>query len=421
MIGPTRSERLRVLVLSDLFPNPGRPAFGIFVERQVHHLTGCCDQVVVVPTRVFPPLRLWKNILRPKRLVEGIRDWLSGLRSIPPDGEVNGIRTFYPRYTSPPRQIFHGLWGFFAYWFVRGRLRALHRERPFDLVHAHYASPGGVIALLARRWMRAPIVVTVHGADVTYTGKQNLVGHAVMRWVFRAVDLILANSTWTAREILRFGIDPQKVKIVRLGGNAEHPIQTVNGTKKAGTFTLATVGYLEERKGYRYLFHAVRQLVDQGYKIRHVVVGDGPRASEFRRLVERLHLTDSVSFEGYRPHEAVWGYLGQCDIFVLPSWDEAFGVAYVEALYMGKPAVGCEGQGGPDDLRALGDCIALVKPRDVDSLAEAIRELLNQPERRARMGAEGRRIVLENFTWERTAEETLRAYRQVLDRSAEEP
>jgi glycosyltransferase involved in cell wall biosynthesis len=160
----------------------------------------------------------------------------------------------------------------------------------------------------------------------------------------------------------------------------------------------------------------VRQLVDQGYNIRQIVVGDGPRAQEYRQLVEQLGLSNSIAFEGYKPHDAVWEYLEQCDIFVLPSWDEAFGVVYVEALYMGKPAIGCEGQGGPDDLRALGDCISLVKPRDVDSLAVAIRELLDHPERRERMGATGRRIVLDHFTWERTAAETLAAYRHVLER-----
>src|SRR5437867_11677061 len=108
-------ERMRVLVLSELFPNPARPALGVFVERQVHHLKPYCDQVVVAPTRIFPHLRLWRDVARPRRLLAAWRAWLGELRSIPEHDELQGIHVFYPRYTSPPRQIFQGLWGFFAY------------------------------------------------------------------------------------------------------------------------------------------------------------------------------------------------------------------------------------------------------------------------------------------------------------------
>jgi glycosyltransferase involved in cell wall biosynthesis len=424
-----RTGRLNVLVISELFPNPPYPAFGIFVERQTSHLQPWCNNVVVAPVRVFPPLRIWKQVFSPVRFLSEWRKWRRDLQQIPPQGEVNGLKVFYPRYTSPPKQIAHGLWGFFAYPFLAGLLQRLHREYHFNLIHAHYASPCGVIALLARRWMKVPVVLSIHGADVTYTAKQNPLSAAVIRWVFRNVDAIIANSTWTAQQIVRYGGSPDKVQIVRyggspdkvqivhLGGNPPKRIELGNALppRSNDVVLLLSVGYLEERKGHAYVLRALKELRQKGYNLYYKIVGDGSQKRALETLTRELGLDDVVSFEGYKSHSEVWPYFAECDIFVLPSWDEAFGIVYIEALALGKPVIGCEGEGGPEDLKALGDCIELVKPRDVGSLVSALQRLIENPERRRQMGEIGRRIVEEHFTWERNAADTMRIYRQVLE------
>ena len=419
-------KRLRVLTLSELFPNPVEPALGIFVERQVHHLQPYCDSTVVAPVRVFPHLWVLRHFVQPKRFVAEWRRWRARLAGIPAMGKVNGIPVFYPRYTSPPKQVFRGSWGFFAYPLLLQQLYALHRKSSFDLVHAHYASPCGVIALLARRWMGIPVVLSIHGSDVTYTAKQNSLSAAVIRWVFRSVDVILTNSTWTARRIVQCGGKPEKVQVVRYGGDPERPPdEWLEGSRAAFAarrsppghreeVTLLSVGYLIERKGHAYVLQALRALVDQGYRVRYVVVGDGPENEPLQSLARGLGLVDIVSFEGYKSHCDVWPYFADCDIFVLPSWDEAFGVVYIEALGLGKPVVGCEGEGGPEDLRALGDCIELVKPRDVGSLVNALRRLIDNPGRRNQMGQVGCEIVQRYFTWKVNAAETYSVYRRLL-------
>ncbi len=422
-------ERLHVLFISELYPNPPKPAFGIFVEHQASHLLPYCDVTVIAPVRIFPHLRLWKHFLRPRSFLQDWRQWQAELRHIPPYQKRNDIPVFYPRYTSPPKQIFHGLWGFFAYPFLVNLLRDLHRQNNFGLIHAHYASPCGVVALLARRWMKVPVVLSVHGTDITYTVKQNPISAAIIRWVFHNVDAIIANSTWTLRQIVRYGGSPEKVQIVRYGGSPEKvQIVRLGGNPIGSTYfrdqsiqddkitNLLSVGYLETRKGHAYVLQAIRRLRDEGYLLRYVVVGDGSQRASLERLAQALAIDDIVSFEGYKSHPEVWPYFANCDIFVLPSWNEAFGVVYIEALSQGKPVVGCEGEGGPEDLKALGDCIELVKPRDVDSLVDALHRLINDPERRHRMGEIGRQIVQEHFTWKRNAVETFAIYRRVLQK-----
>jgi glycosyltransferase involved in cell wall biosynthesis len=411
-----RHQRLQILVLSDLFPSPPRPAYGIFVERQTSHTQAHCDNTVVVPTRVFPHLRIWSAWRQPCALSASWRQWRQELGAIPARADQYGYPVYYPRYTSPPRQVIHALWGFFAYAAVSPLLRRLHREHRFDLIHAHYGTPAGVVGLLARRWMQVPVVISVHGADVTFTAPQHAAGHAVTRWAFRSADQVIANSTWTARRVERYAGDIRP-KLVFLGGDAAAHLAPPR-RRDDGRLTILSVGYVEERKGQAVMVAALRQLVDQGCQLHYVVVGNGSDLGRVRRLTHELGLDDHVSFEGYRAHQEVWAYFADCDIFALPSWDEAFGVVYIEALGQGKPVVGCVGQGGPEDLARYGDCVELVNPRDVTSLVAGLRRLIDDPERRRRMGTLGREIVAKYFTWEHNARETVAIYRQAIHERA---
>jgi glycosyltransferase involved in cell wall biosynthesis len=82
---------------------------------------------------------------------------------------------------------------------------------------------------------------------------------------------------------------------------------------------------------------------------------------------------------------------------------------------MGKPVVGCLGEGGPDDLHSLGDCIELVKSHDVPSLAAALKRLIDDPQRRDTMGKTGMEIVRQYYSWEQTAANSMEIYLRVLE------
>lgn len=213
------ASRLRVLCITDLFPLPERPALGIFVERQMQAIQVEADVTVVALTRVFPHARLWTRPWQLRAVWRRVRAWRQELAALPRQAQVGALPVWYARYTSPPRRGFMGLWGWFAYPFVRQLLRQLWRSQRFDLIHAHYATPSGVVALLASRWMNIPVIVTVHGMDVTYTIHQHALSAAIIRWVFRRAFRVLANSTSTQRLIIEAGADPSQVEIVRLGGD----------------------------------------------------------------------------------------------------------------------------------------------------------------------------------------------------------
>ena len=102
-----------------------------------------------------------------------------------------------------------------------------------------------------------------------------------------------------------------------------------------------------------------------------------------------------------------------CDIFSLPSWRETLGLVYLEAMSHAKPIIGCLGQ-GVDGLIVNGETGLMVKQKDVESLVQAMDFLLDNPSKASEIGEQARKLVLENYTWEKTARKHIEIYSRLL-------
>jgi glycosyltransferase involved in cell wall biosynthesis len=149
-------------------------------------------------------------------------------------------------------------------------------------------------------------------------------------------------------------------------------------------------------------------------ELRYLVIGDGPERARLERLAGELGVADRVDFAGQLPHEEALEAARAAHIFVMPSIDEAFGVAYIEAMAAGVPAVGCRGEAGPEEIAAAGDGIRLVPPGDPEALAAELRSLLEDPAARRELGAAARATVERAFTWEACGRATVAAYEAAL-------
>ena len=313
--------------------------------------------------------------------------------------KLDGIAVHYVRYISPPRGRSYARWGA---WAAPMLGRALSREGPFDVVHAHNAVPAGDAVL--RTGIGLPLVVSVHGGDVLWTNSRVPGGREAVEHVLRSARLVLANSSGIERLVCEHGA--RAVRVVHLGTDLP-PLATA----RARTPVIGTVAALRGEKNLARLLQAFA-LLRQPAGL--VIVGDGPERDALERRCAQLGVAGRVEFAGQLDHASALRRAREAWCFVMVSTEEAFGVAYIEAMAAGVPAVGCAGEPGPQEIAAAGGGIVLVPPRSPAALAQCLRGLLTDDIRREQLGATARATVEAEFTWERCGARTLSAYEEAL-------
>jgi teichuronic acid biosynthesis glycosyltransferase TuaC len=383
---------VRVAVVAEYYPRAHDPVLGVWAHRQALAARDAgADVRVLVLYRPIPPLST-----PPRELVPATRRLLAQPRR----ATLDGIEVEYVRFASPPRPGSYGSWGAWAAPSAAFALRRVRRTFPFDLVHAHNAVPAADAVL--RSGIATPLVVSVHGSDVYFTAPRFERGRAAVRRAYGAARLVLANSAGTERRARAVGA--RRTRVVHLGTDLP-PL-----SQQPGRDMLVSVAHLVARKRHADVLRAMARLRDRRPELRYRVIGDGPERGALQRLADELGLAERVEFAGQLEHADALRRAREGSVFVLPSVDEAFGVAYVEAMAAGVPAIATRGEPGPEEIAAAGGGIALVDSGDVDALARTIDALLD--DRAARAAA--RTTVEAAFTWERCGRETVRAYEDAL-------
>jgi teichuronic acid biosynthesis glycosyltransferase TuaC len=395
---------LRVLIISHMYPKPYNEINGIFVHEQVKALAKKGIEVKVVSPTPWSPYPL--SFVSSK--------W-KGYKNVPHYLEWEGIPVWYPRYLALPKGFLFASSGQRMFHGIKNLVIELEKKSSFDLIHAHVALPDGYSGMFLSSLLKKPLIVTIHGQDFQQTIKRNFSClQAVTKVIKYASRVILVskklytigNSIHEINDkytMIPNGIDPTKV--VMKGKFT---------TKKYKDFSIVlSVSNLINIKGIDYNIKAIHALSKKYPFLHYKIVGDGVEKDRLARLANDLKMNEHIEFLGRKTHQEVMKYMAECDIFSLPSWNEAFGVVYIEAMAHGKPVVGVKDQ-GIDGVVAHEKTGMLVKPKDVDSLVEALDYLLSNPEEARMMGERARKLVFENYTWEKNAEKTIRVYEDVL-------
>jgi glycosyltransferase involved in cell wall biosynthesis len=312
-------------------------------------------------------------------------------------------------FVAPPRPISYGSWGYWAAPPLARALDNLHREWPFDVLHAHNLAPTGhAAARWVRRRRRPAFVVSCHGPDMIHVADRSI-GRRACVAAMSAANLVMANSAWAARRCEEIAGRPLHSRVVHLGADIPVGVAPRNGQTR-----LVTVAHLVARKRHDVVLRALARL-DPARRPEYLVIGDGPRREPLERLAAALGVADRVRFLGQLPNQEAVARAAACDLFVMPGVEEPFGVAFVEAMAAGLPAIGSRGEGGPEDIAGAGPGMVLVQPDDAEALAAEIARLTADRSELARLGAAARETVAANFTWERCGLETVAAYRAALE------
>jgi teichuronic acid biosynthesis glycosyltransferase TuaC len=388
---------MRVAIVSEFYPRAHDPVLGIWAHRQALAARDAgADVRVLVLHRPVPP--------RSTRLRDapGV---LRTLSSQPRHVALDGLDVRYVPFFAPPRSRTYGSWGAWVAPTLAGALRRLRAEFPYDLVHAHNAVPAADAVLRTRH--SAPLVVSVHGGDVYFTAPRYPAGARAVRRALGSAQLVLANSAGIEQEARRLGA--RHTRVVRLGTDVpEQP------PHKSPAPTLVTVAHLVARKRHADVVRALWLLRDRHPQLRYLVIGDGPEREPLARLAAELGVADRVELAGQLPREEALARARAAHVFVMPSVDEAFGVAYVEAMAAGLPAIAARGEAGPQEIAAAGGGLRLVPPADVEALAAELDALLAEPGYLQELGERARATVVQGFTWELCGRATVKAYEDAL-------
>jgi len=290
-------------------------------------------------------------------------------------------------------------------------------EQRLDLLHSlHYTRP-----------LRLPCrsVVTFH--DMTFflfpqlhTRSKRIFFPWMIRYSARTADALIADSESTRQDAIRIlGLAPDQISTVPLGVRPEFGrvqdqalLETVRNRYQLPDHFLLFVGLVEPRKNLPLLLKSYHQVINRGRSIPLAVVGrKGWMYEQVTDLIGELGLTDRIHLTGYIPPEDLPIVYNLADIFIYPSLYEGFGLPPLEAMACGTPVITTAVSSMPEHVGQAG---LLVPPGDENALTEAIIRLLNDEELRSRLSILGPQQAAQ-FTWTRTARETLQVYEQVLN------
>ncbi|HEY0517182.1 MAG TPA: glycosyltransferase [Solirubrobacteraceae bacterium] len=403
-------RRLRVAIVAEFYPSRRDPVLGVWAHRQALAARAAGVELhVLVLNRLVPPR---ESFARGPAAALGA---LSERLQEPREQTLDGVPVTYVPYASPPRGRSYHAWGAWATPPLALALRRLRASFPYDLLHAHNAVPAAEATRRAQRVSApggarpVPLVVSVHGGDVLYTAPRSAAGARAVGSGLGAARLTLANSHGIAELARTYGAG--ETAVVHLGTDMP---AVRRPAPRQGPPMLVTVAHLVARKRHGDVMRALAVLRPRYAELRYRIIGDGPERTALEGLARRLEVEDRVEFLGQRSPAEALELARACTLFVMPSTEEAFGVAYVEAMAGGVPAIGCRGEPGPEEIAAAGDGFMLVPPGDIERLTQRIGELLSDPHRLREAGQRARATVAANFTWERCGEQTLAAYERAL-------
>ncbi|HEY9614644.1 glycosyltransferase [Allocoleopsis sp.] len=252
------------------------------------------------------------------------------------------------------------------------------RERPKVILcgHIHF-SP---VALWIQRLTKIPYWIIVYGTDAWD------VQDAWKVKALHSADKIISISTYTRDRLIKEqGLPSEKISLLPVTFDAQRfklspkPNYLLQRYRlEAQQPILLTVGRLascDRYKGYDQILQALPEIRQQFPNIHYILVGQGDDVPRLEQLINQLDLQECVTFAGFVPDEELCDHYNLCDVFVMPSKGEGFGIVYLEALACGKPTLGGNQDGAIDALRQ-GELGALVDPDDVQAIAETIIQIL---------------------------------------------
>jgi glycosyltransferase involved in cell wall biosynthesis len=351
---------MRILTLTNLFPNPIQPQRAVFNRRQLRLLAEHHEVRVIAPIA-------WPD---------EFRAWWSGAVRLPEGRRVtlDGLTVDHPHYYYPPGML-RNWHGDFYRWSIRRSFEEAVADFYPDLIFTPWAYPDGWAAIRLGHSAGLPVVVKSHGSDVlllgNYPAKQRKTVEAL-----RQADGVIAVSQDLAERIRAFGVEPERIHVVYDGVEAKlfHPKPMEEARRSLGLPNecpmILFVGNLVPVKGIDVLIDACALLASKGIEFTCNLIGQGPLRNKLERRTQRLGLERQVRLVGPVQHELLRNWYCAANVFALASHSEGVPNVLLESAACGTPFVASKVGGVPEIAHLVAS--RLVPAGDAAAMADAL-------------------------------------------------
>ena len=386
---------MRILFISDYYPSTNRPQFCIYIQQQAQALTllGHLVEVIVpISTSHF-------KVKHDSMLLAG-------------------IKVYYLEYST----LYKGT--FFYPWFLKNvsNFEKIIDFNQYDILSIHMFQEDTlrIILKIAKRH-KCKVVIHYHGLSVLYDLPLPFLvralqarGNLILKRLIRKADAIVGVSDKVVERI--HTVYPDQLTFTVYNG-VDTELFLPRLKNEDTIFKIITVASLKKIKGNHYLIDAVKILAEQhpDHKFQLLIIGTGPEEAALKGQVRKQGLQEVVSFYGYIRYEEVAQILRTCDVYAMPSYYEALGCAYLEAMACRLPVIGCRHQGIGEIIHDGYNGI-LIEPHDVKQLYEKLNFLFEHSDIAENIGYMGYQTVISNYTWKHSAKSLLAAYESLLSK-----
>jgi L-malate glycosyltransferase len=291
-----------------------------------------------------------------------------------------------------------------------------------DLLHVHYAIPHSISAILARESLKPkrylPVITTLHGTDITLVGADRSY-LPITRYGIVQSDGVTAISNYlkeATKETFQFDDIEVIPNFVCQSDYARHPVEELRAKlAPAGEPLLVHVSNFRPVKRPVDCVEILARVLKKGITARLVMVGDGSERTNVEHRARCLKVDDKITFVGKQPN--IVDYLSASDVLLLPSEQESFGLAALEAMACEVPVVASR-VGGLPEVVTDGETGFLSEVGDVDKMAEDAGRLLSDPELRREMGKRARESAVSRYRTDIVIPKYIEFYEKVLRKTA---
>lgn len=270
---------------------------------------------------------------------------------------------------------------------------------PFDIANVHFDTNAHIAIILKKIGIVKFISVNFHGNDL----RAGLKNPKIYKGIVNKVNLIIANSEYMKRELIKIGFPENKIIVYSPGIDLKKfPYYPPEKNRK--NIKIITIARLSLEKGHILALEAINELIkNKKLPIEYFIIGDGVLRKKLEEFIEKNSLKDKVFLLGAKIYPETIEIMKDMDIFLLPSIEETFGYVLLEAMATGLPIIAPKVGGVPEIVKD-GENGILFKKRETKELCKAIEYMVTNKEKWIFFSKNGRALVEKYFDGEKCGE-----------------